>query len=107
VSWVRYNAADLVREVPVFPRGASPTRSELRRALLASGRAVEALLARTLRGEQKLKLFRQEPLRWLGYMVSHESHHRGQVVLTLKANGVRLPDDVLRRIWGDWGYTPW
>ena len=67
--------------LPRFRRGTSPKRLELRLALRASGAAVESLLTRTLEqgGGGQIKAFKRQPVRWMGYLISHESHHRGQI----------------------------
>ena len=38
----------------------------------------------------------------LGYFISHESHHRGSIMLTLKQSGERIPDTVKWGLW-EWG----
>jgi uncharacterized damage-inducible protein DinB len=38
----------------------------------------------------------------LGYFISHESHHRGSILLTLKQCGEKIPDAVKWGLW-EWG----
>ena len=50
----------------------------------------------------RIKGFKPHPTAFLGYLISHESHHRGQVATTLKANGHALDRKIAYGIW-EWG----
>ena len=65
------------------------------------GKSVEAFLDAALRGDARPRMFGRQAIRWMGYLIAHESHHRGQIVLALKQSGKKL-----RRYWpckGLWG----
>ncbi|RMG75225.1 MAG: hypothetical protein D6722_01385 [Bacteroidetes bacterium] len=77
------------------------SRQALRQALTTSGEAIAGLLDHGLR-TGRIKGFKPHPAAFLGYLISHESHHRGQIILQLKQAGHPLPEDIRYGIW-DWG----
>jgi len=52
--------------------------------------------------EGKIKGFKPHPAAFLGYLISHESHHRGQIMLSLKQSGHKVDQKVGYGIW-EWG----
>lgn len=84
-------------EIPGFEKGYSPGRVELEKALVESSVAVLARLRNALEAGDDIR--NRHPSVWLAYLVSHESHHRGQVLLALKQNGIKLTDELK---WGPW-----
>lgn len=80
---------------------ASVTRSALAKGLTDSAAAVATLLQKGFE-QGKIKGFKPHPAAFLGYLISHESHHRGQIMLALKQSGHPLDQKVQYGIW-EWG----
>jgi uncharacterized damage-inducible protein DinB len=76
--------------------------ARLREALAQSAAAIDALLRAALAGDGRIKGFRPHASAFLGYLISHESHHRGQIALALKQSGHPLDKKVAYGIW-EWG----
>lgn len=74
----------------------------LKTAFVASGKAIAELLESSLAGDNKVKGFKPHATAFVGYLISHESHHRGQIALSLKQAGKPLDKKIAYGIW-EWG----
>lgn len=81
--------------------GKDGAKEILSSALEASGKAIAELLSKGL-ASGKVKGFKPHPAAFLGYLISHESHHRGQIGWTLKGTGHPLSQKVVFGLW-EWG----
>jgi uncharacterized damage-inducible protein DinB len=91
---------EFLKGLPRFEGGAEPGRGQLLAAFRASTLTVEGRLARIVGQHERIK--DRTGLALLSYLISHESHHRGQILLALKQSGVRMPDETRFGIWMHW-----
>jgi uncharacterized damage-inducible protein DinB len=99
--WLKAAAPDLLAGLEKL-EGEQGTKEQLRAGLEASGQAIEGLLGKGFAAGGKIKGFKPHAAAFLGYLISHESHHRGQIGWTLKHSGHPLDRKTAFGLW-EWG----
>jgi uncharacterized damage-inducible protein DinB len=102
LMWLKEAAPELLEGLAKLEKDAQLDHDVLRASLEASAAAVSALLGKALAAGGKVRGFRPHAAAFLGYLVSHESHHRGQIALTLKQAGHPLDRKTAYGLW-EWG----
>lgn len=101
LMWLQSAAPDLADGLEKVPKEQAADKDHLARVLEASGQAIRSLLERGLESG-RIKGFKPHPTAFLGYLVAHESHHRGQVVAALMQAGHPVSRKVGYGLW-EWG----
>jgi uncharacterized damage-inducible protein DinB len=98
-AWLR--KADIPNGITTFGKGEKPARPKLQKALDESADAVERLIRRAFADGGRVGGFKRSIVSLLGYLIAHESHHRGSILLTAKKAGFSLSEDLK---WGIWAW---
>lgn len=90
-------------KLPHFAKGETPDKKQLKLALDASAKAIETSIRESWANGGKTTGFKRGLMPLLGYLIAHESHHRGSILLTLKQSGHKLTDELRWGLW-DWAH---
>ena len=104
-KWVRLTAPHL--KVPRQLNRTHCTPRQARAGFAESAARCEEMLAEALGGGGRVEKFRRDGwarpwpvgVEMLCYMISHEAHHRGQVLMLARQLGFPLPNEVMYGIW--------
>jgi uncharacterized damage-inducible protein DinB len=102
LMWLKAAAPELLKGLGKIEKDGAQDKKLLRQSLLESGVAIRTLLAQSLAAGGRVKGFKPHTYAFLGYLISHESHHRGQIAVSLKQAGHPLDKRVQFGLW-EWG----
>ncbi len=102
LMWLKSAAPELLNGLAKIESDNANDKKLLVKSLTDSGAAIGKLLTNSLEADGKIKGFKPHAAAFLGYLISHESHHRGQIALTLKQAGKPFDKKTGYGIW-EWG----
>ena len=100
VMWLK--AAAKGSAIPEQTDRHSVTRPQALKGLAESHAALKRLLATSLAGDGRIKGFRPDAAGFLGYLISHDAHHRGQISMLARQTGHPLSQKAIFGMW-EWG----
>jgi uncharacterized damage-inducible protein DinB len=102
LMWLKSAAPELLEGLTKVENEQANDKKLLAKSLTASGKAIAALLTQSIAAGGKVRGFKPHATAFLGYLISHESHHRGQIALSLKQAGKPLDKKIAYGLW-EWG----
>jgi uncharacterized damage-inducible protein DinB len=100
LMWLKASAPALLERVEKIEKE-NISKALIISSLKESGDAIASLLEKAFT-DGKIKSFKPHPSAFLGYLLAHEAHHRGQIMLALKQSGHKVDQKVQYGIW-EWG----
>ena len=100
VMWLK--AAAKGTQIPAQLERSSVTPTQATKALAQSRDALSAVLKAALEGDGRVKGFRPDAAGFLGYLIAHDAHHRGQICMLARQVGHPLPQKAMFGMW-EWG----
>jgi len=100
VMWLK--AAAKGSKIPEQLDRTKVTPSQASKALEQSKTALAAVLKAALEGDSRVKGFRPDAAGFLGYLIAHDAHHRGQIAMLARQVGHPLSPKAMFGMW-EWG----
>jgi len=101
LMWLKAAAPELLAGLNKIEKENGINKKQLAKELNNSATAMVKLLSKAF-AENKVKGFKPHPSAFVGYLISHESHHRGQIMLCLKENKHLVSKSLGFALW-EWG----
>lgn len=101
LMWLEAADKALYETQAKLEKGEMHDKARLREALEDSGRAIAELLRKGFESG-RIKGFKPHPAAFVGYLLSHEGYHRGEIGIILTQSGHPLDQKVAYGLW-EWG----
>lgn len=101
LMWLENMNKEAMKTLKPFKKEEEPSKKELKAALEASAKLLSEELCKAAETGKAPKGFKKGVIPFLSYIIAHEAHHRGNILLTLKQCGVKTDAALQYGIW-DW-----
>jgi uncharacterized damage-inducible protein DinB len=100
VMWLK--ASNKNGEIPASLNRANVTPTQALRAMEKSRQALCVVISRAIESDGRVKGFRPDVVGFIGYLIAHDAHHRGQIAMLARQAGHTLPQKAMFGMW-EWG----
>ena|SRR5687767_10709761 len=101
LMWLKAASPELLEKQNKIDKDTKISKKLLVTELNKSAEAISKLLSQGIT-DKKIKGFKPHPSAFFGYLIAHEGHHRGQIILSLKQAGHPIDQKTQYGIW-EWG----
>jgi len=98
---VEAHCKEYLKGIVKIEREKAVNKKLLEKSLKESGKIIGTMIRDVLEGKARLRSFKPGVIVYMGYLISHESHHRGLIMLSLKQSGIKQNYAMKWGIW-DW-----
>jgi uncharacterized damage-inducible protein DinB len=99
VMWLK---AAKAATLPEQLNRATVTPAQALRGLESSRAALSGLIEAALQSDGRVRNFRPDAAGFVGYLIAHDAHHRGQITMLARQIGYPLPQKAMFGMW-EWG----
>jgi uncharacterized damage-inducible protein DinB len=99
VMWLKAAKAE---EIPEQLDRTQVTAAQAIRSFENSCQALIVVIRRALESNGRVRNFRPDVAGFLGYLIAHDAHHRGQIAMLARQLGHPLPQKAMFGMW-EWG----
>jgi len=97
VMWLKATAKG--SRIPDQLERTKVTPAQAKKGLEESRDALRAVLGNALQADGRVKGFKPDVAAFLGYLIAHDAHHRGQVTMLARQVGQSLPQKAMFGMW--------
>ncbi|HYM76945.1 MAG TPA: DinB family protein [Candidatus Dormibacteraeota bacterium] len=99
VMWLKAAKSD---DIPEQLERATVGPAQAKRGLESSHRALRGIIHNALDTDGRIRGFRPDVVGFIGYLIAHDAHHRGQIAMLARQIGHPLPQKATFGMW-EWG----
>jgi uncharacterized damage-inducible protein DinB len=99
VMWLKAAKAE---DIPEQLDRTTVTPAQAAKAMERTCAALQAVLRKALESDGRVRSFKPDVAAFLGYLIAHDAHHRGQITMLARQLGHALPQKAMFGMW-EWG----